>query len=199
MWLRPYATVSEAIAALLAPHAEVAAHDLRTGRIVALWNPISGRAVGDDSLIGELPEDPSSAPVIGPYPKVLPDGRGCSSVSVVLTDESGRPRGLLCVNLDRSPLDQLASVASAMFLARSDRPPALFERDWRERMAQRIHEFCLERGIRREHLDRGARRELVSILDGEGLFAVRRAADLAAQALGVSRATVYTMLKEARS
>jgi D-arginine utilization repressor len=73
------------------------------------------------------------------------------------------------------------------------------ERDWRERMAQRIHEFCRERGIRREHPDRGARLELVSILDGEGLFAVRRAADLAAQALGVSRSTVYTLLKEARS
>jgi predicted transcriptional regulator YheO len=65
-------------------------------------------------------------------------------------------------------------------------------------MALRIHEFCAERGIRREHLDRDARRELVSILDGEGLFAVRRAADLAAQALGVSRATVYTLLKEVR-
>jgi YheO-like PAS domain len=93
-WLRPHAPVCEAIAALLAPHAEVAVHDLSTERIVALWNPISGRAVGDDSLIDELPGDPSSAPVIGPYPKVLPDGRGCASVSAVLTDESGRPRGL---------------------------------------------------------------------------------------------------------
>jgi predicted transcriptional regulator YheO len=39
----------------------------------------------------------------------------------------------------------------------------------------------------------------VAVLDAEGLLSVRGAADLTAQALGVSRATVYTLLKEVRS
>jgi predicted transcriptional regulator YheO len=39
--------VGEALAALLAPHGEIALHDLAADRIVALWTPISGRSVGD--------------------------------------------------------------------------------------------------------------------------------------------------------
>ncbi|MEO3813886.1 PAS domain-containing protein [Sphaerisporangium sp. B11E5] len=198
-WWEPFVPVCEAVAVLLAPQGEVAVHDLGTERIVALWNPLSGRRVGDDSLIEELPEDPSAGRVIGPYEKVLPDGRRCTSVSAVLSDEAGKPRGLLCVNFDRSGLDQIAALAGTLLAARVERPGGLTDKDWREQIALRVHEFCRERGVRRDRLDREARRELIARLDGEGLFAVRRAADLAAEALGVSRATVYALLKETRS
>lgn len=199
VWLRPLVPVCEALAVLLAPHGEVAVHDLATERIIALWNPISGREVGQDSLLAELPEVPGASTVLGPYPKALLDGRTLTSVTAVLTDGTGRRRGLLCVNLDRSPLDQIAALATSLLAARTERPPELFDRDWRERIALRVQQRCLERGLRRDQLDRGSRRELVSLLDAEGLFAVRGAADLAAEALGVSRATVYAVLKETRS
>jgi aspartate/methionine/tyrosine aminotransferase len=42
------------------------------------------------------------------------------------------------------------------------------------------------------------RRVLIAHLDESGLFATRNAASHAARALGVSRATVYTLLKEVR-
>ncbi|GAA3389379.1 helix-turn-helix transcriptional regulator [Cryptosporangium minutisporangium] len=195
-WLAPYAPVCAAIAALLDPHGEVAVHDLATERIAALWNPLSGRAIGDDSLLDELPVAPGDAPVIGPYEKVLPDGRRCTSVSAVLRDTAGEPRALLCVNLDRSDLDRIAALSGALFAATQPRPPALFDRDWREQIALRVHEF---RRTHPEPLDRDARRDLIAQLDREGLFAVRRSADLAAEALGVSRATVYALLKEVRA
>lgn len=198
-WVLPHAPVCAAIAALLAPHAEVAVHDLGTERIVALWNPLSGRAVGDDSLLDELPEARAGADVLGPYAKALPDGSACTSVSAVLVDAAGARRGLLCVNFDRSPLDRIAALATALVAARTERPPALFDRDWRERLTLRVQEFCQERGLHRDQLDRANRRELVARLDAEGLFAVRHSADLAATALGVSRATVYALLKEVRS
>ena len=54
-WLEPHLPVCEAIVALFAPLAEVAVHDIRRDRIVGIWNPISGRKVGDRSLIDELP------------------------------------------------------------------------------------------------------------------------------------------------
>ncbi len=189
-----------AVAALLAPQAEVVAHDLATGRIAGLWNPMSGRAVGDDSLLDDLSTelDGSDSAVLGPYPKVLTDGRGVTSVSAVLRDSAGRPQGLLCINLDRSPLEAIAALATSLLAPRTQRPAALFDRDWREQIAQRVHDFSRERGLRRDQLDRTARRELVGRLDQEGLFAVRRAADLVAEALGVSRATVYALLKESQ-
>ena len=55
-WLRPLETTCAAVAALLHPHAEVVAHDVERDVIVGMWNGFSGRAVGDPSLIDDLPE-----------------------------------------------------------------------------------------------------------------------------------------------
>src|SRR5512141_1896595 len=98
-WARPVLPVGAAVAALLAPHGEVVLHDLAADRIVALWNPISGRAVGDPSLIAELGGLGRDGP-IGPYPTTLPDGRRVTAVSAVVPDAGGAPVGLLCVNVD---------------------------------------------------------------------------------------------------
>ncbi len=38
--------IAQAIAALLHPHAEVVIHDLRSGRIVDIWNAFSHRKAG---------------------------------------------------------------------------------------------------------------------------------------------------------
>ena len=97
-WLEPHLGTCEAIVALFHPFAEVAVHDIRRDRIVALWNPISERRVGDASLLDELPDYPEDARVIGPYPKVLADGRAITSVSVVLHNAKGARRGLLCID-----------------------------------------------------------------------------------------------------
>jgi predicted transcriptional regulator YheO len=202
-WLLPSLPICEALAALLAPHGEIAVHDLATERVVAVWNPLAGRRVGEDSLLGDLPGAGTARAdgdlVFGPYPRVLIDGRIVTSVSAVLTDADGRRRGLLCVNVDRSPLDRIAALATSLLAAPADRPAELFDGDWRERIALRVQELCLERGLTRDRLDRDHRLALVSTLDAEGLFAVRGAAELAARAVGVSRATVYALLKESRS
>jgi len=71
-------------------------------------------------------------------------------------------------------------------------------RDWREQIALAVDERCREHGLDRRRLTRDQRGALVEHLDDRGLFATRNAADHAAHALGVSRATVYTLLKEVR-
>jgi predicted transcriptional regulator YheO len=210
-----------AIAALLAPHGEVVLHDLASDRILALWNPLSGRVVGDPSLLADLGDlagaatssasassapsasSASSAPTapigpIGPYAQTLPDGRRMAAVSAVVPDGDGVARGLVCVNVDRGPLDRLAAFAATWLAPRTEPPEPLFRHDWRERVGRRVGEFCAERGLVADRLDPAARRDLIAVLDAEGLFAVRRAADLVAGALGVSRATVYAQLKEIR-
>jgi len=195
-WARPVWATCEALAVLLAPHGEVALHDLGSGRIAGLWNPLSGRAVGEESLIAR-PQDLTAAPMV-PYPATLPDGRQVSCVSAVVPDAAGVPRGLLCVNVDRSPLDRIAALAGGWLAPTREQPAELFQQDWRELIGRRVGAFCAARGLPAVGLDAADRRRLIAALDAEGLFAVRRAADLVAGALGVSRATVYAQLKETR-
>ena len=198
-WLEPHIPVCEAIVALLAPLAEVAVHDIRRDRIVGIWNPISERKIGDRSLIDELPPYSEDARVIGPYPKVLADGRAITSVSVVLHNAKGVPRGLLCINFDRSPLDGTIDLLVRFAAPVEDRPPELFDRDWREQILLVVDEECRSRSLRRDRLTREQRLDLVRVLDERGLFATRNAATHAGRALGVSRTTIYALLKEARS
>lgn len=198
-WLQPHVGTCEAIAALFHPFAEVAVHDIRRDRIVALWNPISGRQVGDDSLLEELPDYPEDARVIGPYPKVLADGRAITSVSVVLHNAKGVRRGLLCINFDRSPLDGTIELLTRLAAPIQERPPELFDRDWREQIALLVDAECRARHLRRDRLTRDQRLTLVRLLDERGLFATRNAAAHAARALGASRTTIYALLKEART
>ena len=198
-WLQPHVATCEAIVALFHPFAEVAVHDIRRDRIVGLWNPISERKIGDRSLIDELPPYSEDARVIGPYPKVLADGRAITSVSVVMHNGKGVPRGLLCINFDRSPLDGTIDLLVRFAAAVEDRPPELLDRDWREQILLVVDEECRSRSLRRDRLTRGHRLDLVRVLDERGLFATRNAATHAGRALGVSRTTIYALLKEARS
>ena len=198
-WLEPHLPICEAVVALFHPLAEVTVHDIRRDRIVAIWNPISERRVGEPSLLDELPDYPDDARVIGPYPKVLADGRAITSVSVVLHNAKGARRGLLCINFDRSPFDGAAELLTRFAAAVEARPPELFERDWREQVHLVLDEECRSRHLRRDRLTREQRLRLVRVLDERGLFAVRNSAAHAARALGVSRTTVYALLKEARS
>jgi D-arginine utilization repressor len=194
----PVESAAAVIAALLHPHAEVALHDLATDTIVGLWNGFGGRQVGDPALLSELPESWRERPVQGPYAKVRADGAQLSSVSAVIRDAGGTARGLLCVNLDRTPLLELAEVIGRIAAPAEPAPPELFERDWREQIAITVDEHCRELGIDRRRLGRAQRAALVGELDRRGLFATRNAAQHAGKALGVSRATVYVLLKEVR-
>jgi predicted transcriptional regulator YheO len=198
-WRTPLEPICAAIAQLLSPHAEVVLHDLAADAIVAIWNPLSGRGVGDESLIDELPESWRTAPVQGPYAKVLADGRSLSAVSAVIHDADGVAQGLLCINFDRSALDAAADTLRGFAAPLMPRPAELFARDWREHIALAVDEECQQRGLSRGRLMRADRLALVEALDQRGLFATRRAAEHAARALGVSRATIYTMLKEVRA
>ncbi|MFD8559070.1 transcriptional regulator [Streptosporangium canum] len=195
-----WSPVCAAIAALLAPHAEVVLHDPERDEILAIWNPMSGREPGDPSLLGELDRlTPSPSGVYGPYEKLLADGRRLSSVSAVVTGAEGRPSALLCVNVDRTPLDQAAALLTAFAAPVAERPRALFEQDWTERVAETVGAFVRERRRPLEQLTREDRLAALAELDRLGVFGVRRAVPVVARALRVSRSTVYTLLSDLRS
>jgi predicted transcriptional regulator YheO len=198
-WAEVMAPTCQAVADLLYPHGEVVLHDLATDTIVRIWNGFSARQPGDPSLLAEEPIDPADGPVLGPYEKVTLDGRRLTSISSIVRDSDGESRGLLCINLDRSPLDRIVTALTAIATPPvQPRPPALFERDWREQIALAVDDWCRTRGLARDALTRSDRLEIVRVLDEQDLFATRKAATHVATALGISRATVYQLLRVVR-
>ena len=199
MFPEQLAPVCEAIARLLSPHAEVVLHEHGTDRIAGVWNALSGRAVGDESLLGELEElATTGTDVYGPYPKSLLDGRRLSSVSAILRDEDGSPRYVLCVNVDRTAFEEAARILSAFAAPMTGQPRVLFERDWTETLSEVVSELVRERGVPVERLTRPDRLEALARLDAAGVLSQRRSAPAVARALGVSRSSLYQLLALAR-
>jgi D-arginine utilization repressor len=198
--VRRWSAVCHAVTLLLGPYAEVVLHDAEQDRVLAIWNPMSTRGPGDPSLLGELDQlDPSAQDVYGPYEKLLADGRRLSSVSAVLRGPGGDPSAVLCVNLDRTPLDQAAALLAGFAAPTAPRPEALFEQDWPDRVNQIIGAFVRNRGRPVERLGREDRLAVLAELDQAGVFAVRRAVPVVASALRASRSTVYSLLAELKA
>jgi predicted transcriptional regulator YheO len=195
-----WSAVCRAVALLLGPYAEVVLHDAEQDRVLAIWNPMTTRGAGDPSLLGELDQlEPSADDVYGPYEKLLADGRRLSSVSAVLRGPDGQPSAVLCVNLDRTPLEQAAALLAGFAAPTAPRPQALFEQDWPDRVHQIIGSFVRSRGRPVERLGREDRLAVLAELDQAGVFAVRRAVPVVASALRTSRSTVYSLLAELRA
>ncbi|MFE2913770.1 transcriptional regulator [Kitasatospora indigofera] len=197
--VRMWAPVCQAVVLLLGPYAEVVLHDPRTDRVLGIWNPMTARQHGDPSLLGELDAlDQAKQDVYGPYLKVLADGRRLSSVSAVLRDPGGEPSAVLCINLDRTPLEEAAAVLAGFAAPTVQRPEPLFEQDWVDRVQHTVGSYVRESGRRVERFGREDRLAVVGRLDEAGVFAVRRATPVVAAALKVSRSTVYALLAEHR-
>ena len=198
--VRVLGPVAQAVALLLGPYAEVVLHDVATDLILAIWNPMGDRGPGDPSLLGELAElAPSATDVFGPYEKILTDGRRLSSVSAVLRAPDGAVEAVLCINLDRGPLEQAAAVLSAFAAPCTARPEPLFEQDWTGKIQQTVGSQVRSTGRSIERLNRADRLQILRELDESGVLAVRRSTPVIAAALKISRSGLYSLLAELRT
>jgi predicted transcriptional regulator YheO len=191
------APVCAAIARLLSPHAEVVLHDPRTDKVVGIWNALSGRSVGDPSLLGELGD--LQEDVYGPYPKSLADGRRLSSVSAVVRTEDGEPSVVLCVNVDRTAFDDAARLLAGFAAPTTGQPQALFDQDWTETLNSIVGDYVRSCGTPVDRLAKPDRLTLVTRLDAAGIFSQRRSVPAVAQAIRISRSAVYQLLAEVRA
>lgn len=195
-----FAPVAEAVAILLKPHAEVVIHDLTTQTIAYIANNLSRREVGNSSLadlkdIGALDTD-----VIGPYRKTNFDGRQLKSITSVLRGPAGDALGLFCINFDIAPIEAARDALSllAAFQDGGAQPAALFRADWQETVNVAIADFLGERGLAASALAKDDHAALIEMLEQEGYFSIRNLVPYLARLFGISRATVYKHLREAR-
>lgn len=194
--LDPYNPVAEAISSLLFPHAEVVVHDLKTGCIAAIFNNLSKRKVGDESLLDELPDGET---VIPPYFKTNWDGRKMRCVSAVLKNLKGDSVGLLCINLDISKWEEMHSFILDFVRPAAEAPNFLFKNDWRENINTYVTAYLKNHSLNLKSLSRAEKQKLVLALQKEGAFETKNAAAYIADVLQISRATVYNYLKESHA
>ena len=191
----------EAVARLFHPHVETVLHDLRTDTIVALYNNLSRRKVGDPSLLtkfigGRINEFPD---VFEPYYKTNWDGKKFKCVSTTVRDESGAAIGLACINFDTSVLRQMNINIEKLLAVASEtvpNPVEQFTENWQARVNECIQNHLKEHNTTLAALTKTSKRQVVNRLYRHGLFIYRGAANYIAAQLQISRATVYNYLKE---
>ncbi|CRX39528.1 helix-turn-helix transcriptional regulator [Estrella lausannensis] len=189
----------KAVVELFKPFVEVAVHDLEKGTVVALYNNLSKRKVGDRSPIKELGVSTKEFPdFFPPYYKMNYDGKVMKCTSITLRDEKGEAHGLICFNVDTSSVKGLFD-SLAVFLgnAREGKNPVesgggSFE----EKARALMDEFLQERAISSDHLGRDEKRELIQFLYSKGIFNYKKAPQEIASWLKVSRASIYNYIKE---
>ncbi|MEW1891647.1 PAS domain-containing protein [Streptomyces sp. NPDC085659] len=181
---------------------EVVLHDLRSPdhAIRVIENNLSGRQVGDPATELGLRRiaDPGYPGVVQNYSNRFPDGRPAKSTSIGIRNAEGRYVAALCLNLDVSTLSPLALTLANLVAAdvrhQGEALETLRDRGDRE-LRSAIDAFAAERSSTPRGLNREQKRELVRRLHRDGFFEARSSAQLIADQLGVSRATVYNYTK----
>ena len=188
--------VADGLGRTLAPFCEVVLHDLTEPEhaILAIHNNLSGRSVGAPATELGLARaaDPAFEQVIANYPNTFPDGRLAKSTSIGIKDSQGHYVAALCLNVDltvfrslNTMLTQFGSVDTAASVSETMRPSGA--------AAIRLHNdpFAARLGSTPRALKADERKALMRELKEAGLSDVRRAMDIVAAYLTVSRATVY--------
>lgn len=184
---------------LFHPFLEGAIHDLRSGRIAALFNPFSQRKVGEATPLTELNLPTRDFPdYFPPYYKSNWDGRKLKCISITVRDLKKAPVGLICFNLDVSLFQDLENRFSLLLQLKkgSENPIELFGGNWEEQVHLQIHGYLKEQRLHLNRLKRGEKKDLIKHLYGKGIFNYKNAAPFVAEILGISRACLYNYLKE---
>lgn len=207
--LAAFAGIVEPIGSALPANVEVVLHDLSRlpNSIVAVHGNVTGRQVGDpatDLLLkkaasGVLETD------IG-YETQLPDGRRLRSSTTIIRDVLGNPVLALCINSDlsawqavaRIAADMIGSVPNAAVTAASSAAVTResFVRDVDELAASLLHEAVDEAGVPVDLMQKRHKIEVVRMLKSRGMFMLRDAVEMVAEALRVTRFTIYNYLNE---
>ncbi|MFH1931086.1 MAG: PAS domain-containing protein [Pseudomonadota bacterium] len=196
--IMPFIPMVEAVAKLFAPFVEVAVHDVTLGKMVAIYNNISKRNVGDNTPLRELGTPLDKFPdYFEPYYKTNWDGKQLKCTSISIKDRHDKVIGLICFNVDTTVFRDI-HLNFTTFLAVSpsaDNPLEMFEDDWKRKVDRFIKDYLLKSKTTLENLSSKQKKELVKESYKRGAFNYKNCALYLADLLKVSRASIYNYLK----
>ena len=192
------APICRSLVRLLPGQVEVVLHDLAMNRIALIENSFSPRQAGDESLsdIADFQSELREDDTIGPYTKSNSDGTRLRSVSALLRDDEGHPIALLCINMRVDALEMARDVLAAFTQTEPAPTSDLLRNDWREVANAIISATLKELKLSFNQLKKQDRDLIVERLIGADIFSARGAVDYVAEALGVSRTTLYSHIKK---
>jgi predicted transcriptional regulator YheO len=188
--------IAAGLAQTFAPFCEVVVHDLLDPRhaVLMIENNLSGRRPGDPATELGLARiaDPAYPQVIANYTNHFADGRQAKSTSIGIKDSTGKYIAALCMNVDLSIFRSLQAFVDQF--STTDMNAAMKESldpSGADAIRGRIDQFAASLATTPRALKALHRKQLLKDLKDSGLMDMRRAMEVVAQHLGVSRATVY--------
>lgn len=204
--LRTLEALVEPLAALLPGECEVVLHDLSdlSRSIVAIAGNLSGRKIGDPApgLLLRAKENDAYGTTLG-YSSRHPDGHELRSSTLIFRDHVGTPVAALCVNNDTKDWSIALELARSMLpWTRSDiHSPASEGNDHSLQDVDDLARKLLTRSLSSidvpvDLMHKRHKLAVVRELNESGYFLLRESVETAAQALGVTRFTIYNYLNE---
>lgn len=206
--------VVEGLGAALGREVEVVLHDLAdpARSVVAIANGhLTGRRPGSpivsgplddaglDKLISSSEADKGqTCTVVTGYRSRTRAGRELDSTTLFLRDAAGTAYAALCVNADRTPLQEIRALVDNLLGVGDARPG---DDEPGPVGVETLVEEIIEDGIRSAGrpvsiMTKEDKMEAVRQMNQRGLFLIRSSVDMVAAHLGVSRFTIYNYLDE---
>lgn len=191
--------IADGLAQTFAPFCEVVVHDLRNPEhaVLAIHNNLSGRSTSDPATELGLARiaDNAYPQIVANYSNQFADGRPAKSTSIGIRDAEGRYVAALCLNVDltlfRSMHHALAQFTATDASVVSD----TLDPAGAEMLRKRIDQYAARLASSPRLLKPDDRRALMRELKAAGFLEMRRAMEIAASCLGISRATAYNDIK----
>lgn len=192
--------IADGLGKTFAPFCEVVVHDLLdpAHAVLAIHNNLSGREVGHPATELGLAriKNPEFEQVIANYPNRFADGRQVKSTSIGIKDAKGRYVAALCMNIDLSVFQGFQGILNQFASVQLDAPAnETLDPAGAEAIRARIDQFAARLATTPRALKAKERRALVKELKAASLLDLRRAMEIVAAHLGVSRASVYSYAK----
>lgn len=188
--------IAKGLSDTFAPFCEVVVHDLTDPKhaILEIHNNLSGRKVGDPATELGLARiaDPAFPQILSNYANHFSDGRQAKSTSIGVKDSRGKYVAALCINVDLTLFRSLQSTMAQFISVDASAERESLNPIGAEALRAHIDQYAAKLATTPRLLKPEERRSLLRELKESGFMDVRRAMDIVARHLGVSRATVYT-------
>jgi predicted transcriptional regulator YheO len=198
--------IVDGIAAFMGENCEVVLHSFESLEcsVIHIANGhITGRGLGSPitdlgmKILQEAAD--TSKDVTGCYYSKTTDGKTLRSITIMIRNPSGKPIGMICINLNMdAPLLSLINTL-AVPQAESPESPENFVANLDELIKTTLRETIAAINGHSDIPNHEKNKIIVCELNKKGMFDIRGAIDIVARELSVSRYTIYNYIREHKS